>query len=137
MFFLHLYCKKEKFPSFTIWLLLSSFGVLLKNGLSAYAHLMVQPRVNNVITTHTFGLENKYDQVNITTATNKEFSTLDTNYVLPFKTFQKILGTSLIATIAICTGLRNFHTQCFAKKRAPPLFLNYETIILFYSRVSF
>ncbi|OLL55642.1 hypothetical protein AT238_03390 [Bartonella henselae] len=123
MFFLHIYCKKEKFPPFTIWLLLSSLGILLINDLEAYIHL-IAPHVSNVITINAFDLENKYDQLNITTTTNKKFLTLHTDYVLPFRTFQSILvlNTSLIAAIVICTQLNNFQMQCFTNKRAPPFY---------------
>ncbi|EJF86392.1 hypothetical protein [Candidatus Bartonella washoeensis] len=123
MFFLHLSCKKGNFLPVTTWLLLSSFGILLTSKL-VYIHFIAQPNAINGITTNVCDSENKYDQLNITTAANKKFVTLHTNYVLPFNAPQGSLTLNIFLIIAmvICRQLHNLQTQFFSNKRAPPLY---------------
>ncbi|WP_074381249.1 hypothetical protein [Bartonella doshiae] len=122
MFFLRLYCKKEKFLPLTTWLLLSSFGMLLVSNLGTSIHLTAQSHGNNVNTPHTLDSENKYTQLNITTTINKEFTILRIDPLVFFDSFQSILILNILLMIAIVisTRLHNPQTQYFANKRAPP-----------------
>ncbi|MCZ2158265.1 hypothetical protein NPX99_03060 [Bartonella sp. 220] len=123
MFFLHLSCKKENFLSFTIWLLLSSFGVLLTSSLGTRPYLIKRSQENNIVKTETLYPQNKREQLNVTTTKNTKLITFHTNPVLPIDTFQNPLTLSLflIITTIIYTQLKNLQTQYFSNKRAPPL----------------
>ncbi len=122
MFFLHLYCKKGNFLSFTNGLLLSCFGMLLKSVLGARSNLINQPHAND-IKANTLHQENKRNQFNVTMAANKKFVTLHIKYVLPISAFQSILilNTFLITTVVTCAQLRYLQMQYFSNKRAPPI----------------
>ncbi|VEJ45568.1 hypothetical protein [Bartonella vinsonii] len=123
MFFLHLSCKKENFLPLTIWLLLSSFGVLLTSDLGTRPYLIKRSQENNIVKTETLYPQNKREQMNATITENTKFITLHTNPVLPIGTFQNPLTLSLflIITTVIYTQLKNLQTQYFSNKRAPPL----------------
>ncbi|ENN94750.1 hypothetical protein [Bartonella vinsonii] len=123
MFFLHLSCKKENFLPLTIWLLLSSFGVLLTSNLGTRSYLIKRPQENNIVKTETLYPQNKREQLNVITTGNTKFITFHTNPILPIGTFYPPLTLSLflIITTVIYTQLKNLQTQYFSNKRAPPL----------------
>ncbi len=130
MFFLHLYCKKGNFLSFTSGFFLSYFGMLLKSALGARSNLINQPHAND-IKANTLHQENKRDQFNVTMDANKKFVTLHTKHVLPVNAFQSILtlNTFLIITVVTCTQLRHLQMQYFSNKRAPPICELYYSIL--------
>ncbi|UNE55133.1 hypothetical protein LNM86_04700 [Bartonella machadoae] len=121
MFFLQLPCKKENFFPFTIWLLLSGFGMLLISNLGAAAYLIKQPQENNIVKTNSFYPQNKSHRLKAITTENKNFATFHINLILPNGGFLPTLNLFLVIVIVICTQFRNLKTQYFSNKRAPPL----------------
>ncbi|WP_455478948.1 hypothetical protein V4B17_04125 [Bartonella sp. B23] len=122
MLFLHLSCKKENFLSFTAWILLSSFGILLTNNLGTRAYSIKQSQADNIVETNTLDSQNKRNQLNAKTTKNKKLVTLHKDSVLPLSILQNIsmLDLFLITTTFVCSELENLQTQYFSDKRAPP-----------------
>ncbi|WP_375665698.1 hypothetical protein [Bartonella sp. TT121SHDZB] len=121
MLFLYLYCKKENFLPLTTWIFLSSLGVFLTSNLGTRAYLIKQSHTSNILKTNRFDLQNRCDQLNVTTTENKKLVTLHTESIF-MRTFQRILTLDLflIKIPAIDTQMRDFQTQYFSNKRAPP-----------------
>ncbi len=123
MLFLHQYCKKENFLSFTTWLLLSGFSVLLTSNLERLASLSKQPQANNIVRTNTLDSQNECMPSNATITESKKFVTLHTGFILPINIVQNILALNLalITSIILCRQFGHLQMQYFANKRAPPL----------------
>ncbi|WP_039758135.1 hypothetical protein [Bartonella queenslandensis] len=121
MFFLHFYCKKENFLPLTTWIFLSSLGMFLTGNLGMRAYLIKQSHISHITKTNKLYLQNKYDQLNVTTTENKKLVTFHTESIF-MEIFQKILilNLFLIKIPAIDTRLRHFQMQYFSNKRAPP-----------------
>ncbi|WP_375608269.1 MULTISPECIES: hypothetical protein [unclassified Bartonella] len=121
MLFLYLYYKKENFLPLITWIFLSSLGVFLTDNLGMRAYLIKQSHTNNIIKMNKFDLQNKCDQLNVTTTENKKTAPLHTESIF-IRTFQTILTLDffLIKIPAIVTQPCNFQTQYFSNKRAPP-----------------
>nr|WP_144755634.1 hypothetical protein [Bartonella saheliensis] len=122
MLFLHLYCKKENFLSFTAWLLLSSFSVLLTSNLERLASLSKQPQANNIVRTNTLDSQNECMHSNAPITENKKFVTFYTDSILSINIIQNILVLNLflITSIIFCRQFGHLQMQYFANKRAPP-----------------
>ncbi|WP_019222513.1 hypothetical protein [Bartonella rattaustraliani] len=121
MLFLHLFCKKEDFLSFTAWILLSSLGILLVNNLGARACWLKQSQKNHIIKTNVLNLANNCDHLN--GAITEKRGTPHADPLLPINSFQNIEALCLLLRIAIvvCTQLDDLQTPSFSNQRAPPL----------------
>ncbi|MET3559862.1 hypothetical protein ABID39_000540 [Bartonella japonica] len=122
MLFSHLPCRKEDFLSFTTWILLSGFGMLLANNPEMRAYWLKQLQTNHFIKMNTLDPESKCDHFNAVTIENKRI-VFYIDPILPIDIFQNLVALNLflIRNIVFYIRLEDLQTHYFLNQRAPPL----------------